>query len=91
MEYLFELIFEGSIGVSKNKKTPQYIRNPLIAIIIIFLVVIGGVILLAGILSLKENIILGVSIILLGILMFIMSIIKFREIYLTKKQSHKMN
>ncbi len=88
MEYLFEfileLIFEGSIEVSKCKKVPKFIRYPLILIITLFFITVIGLIYLAGVLSLKENIILGVFFILLGLYMSIMSIIKFKNIYLIK-------
>ncbi len=88
MEYIFEfileLVLEGSIEVSKSKKIPKYIRYPLIVIISLFFLAVIGLIFLAGILSLKENIYLGIFVILIGLFMFIMSIMKFRKTYLTK-------
>ncbi len=88
MEYLFEIIlellFEGSIEISKSKKIPKYIRYPLIAIIASFFLAIIGLILFVGIISLKENILLGIFFILIGLFMFIASIIKFKNMYLTK-------
>ncbi len=76
MEYIFE--------VSKSRKIPKYIRYPLIVIISVFFIAIIGLIFFIGILSLKENILLGILFILIGLFMFIMSVIKFRKTYLAK-------
>lgn len=35
-EFILELVVEGSIEISKNKKINKWIRYPLIALIIIF-------------------------------------------------------
>ena len=88
MEYIFEfileLVLEGSIEVSKSSKIPKYVRYPLIGIISLFFIAVIGLIFFTGILSLKENILLGILLILVGLLLLIMSVIKFRKIYLTK-------
>lgn len=88
MEYIFEfileLILEGSIELSKSRKIPKYIRYPLIVLILLFFISVIGLVFLAGILSLKENILLGIFIILIGLFMFIMSIVKFRKTYIIK-------
>lgn len=88
MEYLFEfileLVIEGGIEVSKSRKIPGYIRYPLIGIISLFFVAVIGIIFLAGFLSIKENLFVGIFFILLGLFLFIMSVIKFRKTYLTK-------
>ena len=60
-----------------------YIRYLLIVIISLFFIVVIGLIFFVGILSLKENILLGILLILIGLFMFIMSVIKFRKTYLT--------
>lgn len=88
MEYVFEFILElalgGSIEVSKNREIPKYIRYPLIMIISLFFIAVIGLVFLAGILLLKESVFLGILFILIGLFMFIMSIIKFRKTYLIK-------
>lgn len=85
IEFIFELLFEGSLEISKNKKVPKYIRYPLIVIILIFFILVIGLILLTGILSLKENIIIGLLFIIIGLLLLTLSIIKFIKIYLKRK------
>ncbi len=83
-EFILELVFEGSIEISKNSKIPKYIRYPLIVIIALFFIAVIEIIFLAGILSLRKNILLGVLFILLGLFMAIMSVKKFRKTYFTK-------
>lgn len=91
LEFILELIFEGSMEVSKNRKMPKYIRYPLIVIISLFFIVIIGLIFLVGILSLKENTLLGIAFILIGLLMFIMDVVKFRKTYLIKTNKRNVN
>lgn len=50
----------------------------------LFFTIVIGLIFLVGILTLKESIFLGAAFILIGFIMLIMSIIKFRKIYLVK-------
>ena len=86
MEYIFEFILELLIecGVEANSssKIPKYIRYSLIAIISLFFIVVIALIFFVGILSLEENMLLGIFLILIGLFMLIMSIIKFRKAYL---------
>ena len=89
LEFILELIFEGSIEISKSSKTPKYIRYPLIVIISLFFISVIGLIFLVGILSLKESVLLGILFISIGIFMFIMGIIKFKKIYLIKKKKYR--
>ncbi len=85
-EFLLELIFEGTLEASKNKKIPKYIRYPLIGIIILFFLAVIGLIFFVGIMFFKESVIGGIFFIAIGVFMLIMSIIKFRETYLLKKR-----
>ena len=88
MEFLFELIFEliieGGIEASKSEKIPKCIRYLLIAIISLFFIAVIGLIFFSGILLLNENILIGMFFILLGIIMLLLSIFKFRKAYLNK-------
>ncbi len=84
LELVLELVFEGSIEVSKSNKIPKYVRYPLIVIISLLFIAVIGLIFIAGILSIKENIFVGIILILLGLALIIASAIKFRKIYLTK-------
>ncbi len=89
MEYIFEfileLVLEGSMEVSANSRIPKYIRYPLIGILPLFFIAVIGFVFFAGILSLKKNILIGMFLILVGLFLLIMSIVKFRKVYLIKK------
>ncbi len=85
-EFLIELTMEGAIEVSKNKKISNWIRYPLIILIILFFsVVILGIFIL-GIIVRKDNLFLSILLIALSIFMLTASILKFKKIYIEKKQ-----
>ena len=81
VEFILELVLESGIEVSKNTNISKYIRYPLIIIITLFFIIVTGLIFLVGILSLKENILLGIFFILIGLFIFTMGVIKFRKTY----------
>lgn len=83
-EFILELIFDVSVEASKNKKVPKPIRYLLVGFIILFFIFVIGLISFTGILMLKDAVIVGILLIVFGMLMLIMSIMKFRKIYLTK-------
>jgi hypothetical protein len=87
MEFIFEviveLILDGSIEMSKSSKVPNYIRYPLIAIISVFWIAVIGIIFLAGVISLRINMGLGLLLILIGLYTAVIGIVKFRKIYLS--------
>ncbi len=89
MEYLFEfileLVLEGSIEASKSKKVPKPIRYMLITLIVLFFIAVIGIIFVAGFLSLKKSLIVGIFLILIGLIMLIGSYIKFKSTYLNMK------
>lgn len=85
MELIMELFLEGAMEASKSSKIPKYVRYPLIVIIILFFVAVIGLIFLAGILVLEKNVFVGILLILIGLWMLIMSAIKFRKTYLSRK------
>ena len=89
IELLVELILEGTFELSKTKKTPNWLRYPLI--IIIFLIFLGSavIILLTGYLGLKDIPILGILILILGITYIIVFIKKFKHIYIKRNPNSK--
>lgn len=87
IEFLCELLFEGSIEISSNKKASKWIRYPLIVLIIgFFCFVIFGLI-FVGIMFLEKSLPASILVIGIGIAMFIMAIIKFRELYFQQKKN----
>lgn len=87
-EILLELILEGTIEISKNKKVSKIIRYPLILLIILLFLVVTSLIFFTGVLSYKKiNKLCGIFFIMIGIIFLISSIIKFKKIYLKKKNN----
>ncbi len=87
IEFLIELIAEGTIELSKSIRVPKYIRYPLIVIIALLFIGIIGIVLLAGIASFEQNIVLSIVLIALALLMLLAGVSKFRKTYLTKKNN----
>ncbi|MBE5814042.1 MAG: hypothetical protein E7320_02385 [Clostridiales bacterium] len=89
MEFLFELLFElaaeGTVELSKSVRVPRPVRFLLIGIIVLFSVAVIGVMLLASIMALKENVFFGIVLLAITLFMLVMGVIRFRETYLKKK------
>lgn len=89
MEYLIEaildLILEGSIEISKNKKVPKWIRYPLIVLLCLFFMIVILGLLILGIYFLDKNIFIGLLFMLISIILGIGIFIKFRKEYKEKK------
>lgn len=84
VEFILELLLEGSIEVSRNIKVPKYIRYPLIFIISLLFLFVICIVILVGVLLLNESVIGGSAFILLGLFMLVSAIIKFKKMYLVK-------
>jgi len=85
IELILELIFEGSMEISSNRKVPKIIRYPLIGLIFLCFLFVFGIILFVAIISYKESIILSILFIIIDIFLVIGFIKKFKELYLSKK------
>lgn len=93
MEFIFELILEllieGGMSISSNKKISKWIRIPIALLLLSFFgFIIGGLIVL-GILIFKENKLGGAFVLLVGVILLMASIIKFQKIYFSKKNEKK--
>lgn len=87
IEILLELILEGTVEISSNKKVPKWIRYPLIfLIILVFTIIIVGIFVLGMLLS-KDNLIIGILFILLSLFFAIMGTKKFKEKYIEHKDN----
>lgn len=91
IELILDLILEGSIEISKNKKLPKWIRYPLIGLITLFFSFIIILIFTLGIMISNESALLGMFIIIISFIFFIMGVLKFKELYLVKKKKSKKN
>lgn len=85
-EILIELILEGTVEASKNKKIPKVVRYPLIFLIVLLFIGVIGLVLFTGILAYQKiNRICGILLIIIATVLVITSIIQFRQVYLTKR------
>ena len=67
IEFLLEIVLEGAIELSSNKKVPNWIRYPLTIIISLFFLAVLFLIFYCGIIVLEENVLFGILLFLLGV------------------------
>lgn len=84
IEFILELVLESGIEASKSRRIPKYIRYPLIVMIALFFIAVIGIVFLAGILALKENIPLGIFIIAIGSFIVLRGFVMLRKTYLKR-------
>lgn len=87
IEVLIDLILEGSIYLSTNKKVPVFIRYFLIFFIVLFFVTIIGGLFVLGIVISYQNKVAGLFIIIISLIFLILCILEFRKKYLIKNKS----
>lgn len=85
IELVLDLIFEGSMELSNNKKVPKWIRYILITFIILVFVIVSLLFLLVSILLIKETLIGSLVFFIIFIVFIVCGIKKFRKMYLEKK------
>lgn len=85
IEIALDLIIDGGLEISSNKKISKWIRYPIIALISLFFLTVTIGLLVLGILILKQTILGGIFIIIISIILIISSIIKFKNLYLKNK------
>ena len=90
-ELVFELLFEGGMEVTSNRKISKWVRYPLLALFALVFIGIIGLIIFMGISSLKNSIIGGIFIIGLGVFFLVASILKFRQFCIYEKSNLNNN
>ena len=86
IELILELLLEGSMEISSNKKVSKWIRYPLIIFITTIFLGIILLIIFLGLFLLNDWLLAGIAFLIIGIIMFISAIIKFKKLYLEKKK-----
>lgn len=85
LEFFLELIVDGGIEASGNKKLSRWIRYPLIALVVLFFgAVIAMMFYLAFGLSSDEPV-ASVIFSLLGLFFLVGTVLKFRKLYFAKR------
>ena len=84
IELVTELVLEGSFELSKNIKTPKWLRYPLIILVALFFIAVIAIIFTLGIVTLKESTIIGLLLIIISIAFTVYCIAKFIDIYIKR-------
>ena len=84
IELIAELVIEGTFELSKNIKTPKWLKYPLIFLVIAFFIAVIGIIFTLGLVVLKENTIIGLLLIIISIAFTVYCIAKFIDIYIKR-------
>ena len=85
IEFLVELILEGSIEISEDERMPKLIRYICLTIAIsVFSAVIIGLFVL-GVYIGKENIYAGIFCILIAFILLISGVVKFEKKYIQRR------
>lgn len=85
IEFLVELILEGSMEISEDEKMPKWLRYICLTIVtIVFGAVTIGLFIL-GIYAGKENIYIGIFFIIIAFIILISGVIKFEKKYIERR------
>lgn len=84
IEFVIELLLEGSFELSKNLKTPKWLRYPLIFLVILFFIAVITIIFLVGYLVLEESPIIGILLIIIAAAFGVYCISKFIDLYIKR-------
>lgn len=85
IELVLDLIFEGSMELSNNKKVPKWIRYILITFIVSVFIIVSLLFLLVSLLLIKETLIGSLVFFIIFIIFIVCGIKKFRKMYIEKK------
>ena len=87
IEFILDLLLEGGIELSANKKVSKWIRYPIIAFLFLFFTIVIFGMLILGILMIEESILVSFIFVTCGIAMLVGSVIKFKKTYLEHKKN----
>jgi len=85
IELLLDLVLEGSIEVSSNRKMPKIIRYPLIAFITLFYTAVISILFVFGISIYQANSVASIVIVSITLLLLVTGVLSFRKRYLERK------
>lgn len=85
-EIILDLIIEVSVQKIINKKMPKLVRCILLSLLLTFFLSLTLLIIWIGTSIIKDNLIGGIIIISFGLIIIILSILRFRRIYMSRKK-----
>ena len=87
-DILLDLIIDGSVAASQSKKIPKPVRYILLLFIFLIYIFIFGTVTWFGIDMLKENVTVGIVVLLFDLTFFALSVWKFIRTYIKKQTSN---
>lgn len=81
IEIFFDLLLEGSIELSTNKKVPKWIRYPLIMVMLFLLAIVIYGLFYSGLVQINKNFFFGAILILIGLALVIGIVFKIIKEY----------
>ena len=88
MDLVLELLLEGGIEASKDRRIPKPIRYVLIVLIALFFIAVFGLLIWMGILACRRTLLGGGIVILFGLLLLVWSAIQFRRVYVQRRKQN---
>ena len=88
MDFVLELLLEGGIEASKDRRIPKPIRYVLIVLIALFFVAMFGLLIWMGILACRRTLLGGGIIILSGLFLLVWSAIHVRRVYVQRRKEY---
>lgn len=90
IEELIELLLDGEIELSQNKKTPKILKYPLIIIILLIYLGTISITIITSILLLKESPLISIILLIICTLFIVYTIYKFKVTYIKRNPSSEM-
>ena len=85
IEFLVDLILEGSMEISEDEKMPKWLRYICLTIVTLFFGAVTIGLFILGVYVGKENIYAGIFFILIAFILLISGIVKFEKKYIQKR------
>ena len=89
IEFLLDLVLEGSIELSPNKKVPKPIGYVLTSIVGLFFIAVLFLIFFCAVMILEESVFAGILILGIGLFILIGGIKKVHKAYFEKKKKER--
>ncbi len=91
LDLLIDFVLEDGLEASQNKKLPKGVRYFILTVVILLYALIIGFVVWFGIDALKDNIAVGVGILIFAVVFLVLCIAKFVSAYKKKKVKNTSN
>ena len=88
MDFVLELLLEGGIEASKDRRIPRPVRYVLIVLIALVFIAVFGLLIWMGIIACRKTLLGGGIIILSGLFLLVWSAIHVRRVYVQRRKEY---